>query len=182
MRKVHPAVSEKPTRKSRKAADGAKPGKMPGKQRFSRNSERHQARALAMQTLYESDLTEHGWSDVLERVASDELLTPSIADYARRLVTGVMTNKPEIDARIRDAAPAFPIRQLSPVDRNVLRIAIYELAYEPDVPTKAAINEAVELAKRFGGDNSARFVNGVTGTIASAVRPDPGGKSGARPD
>ena len=125
-----------------------------------------------MQTLYESDLTGHGWSDVLERVSAEDLLTPSIADYARRLVTGVMTNKPEIDARIRGAAPAFPIKQLSPVDRNVLRIAIYELAYEPGVPTKAAINEAVELAKRYGGDNSARFVNGVTGTIAAAVRPD----------
>ena len=125
-----------------------------------------------MQTLYESDLTEHTWNDVLERETTDELLTASIADYARRLVTGVMTNKIEIDGRIRDAAPEFPIRQLSPVDRNVLRIAIYELAYEPDVPTKVAINEAVELAKRYGGDDSARFVNGVTGTIASAVRTD----------
>ncbi|CAN5889745.1 transcription antitermination factor NusB [soil metagenome] len=165
-------MSDKPKRKPREPADGVAPGKEPGKQRLSRNAQRHQARALAMQTLYEADLTGHGWSEVLERVASDDLLIPTIADYARRLVTGVMTNKIEIDARIREAAPAFPIRQLSPVDRNVLRIAIYELAYEPDVPTKAAINEAVELAKRYGGDNSARFINGVTGTIASAVRPD----------
>jgi N utilization substance protein B len=127
-----------------------------------------------MQTLYEADQTDHPWSEVLERVTTDELLTPTIADYARRLVNGVMANRIEIDKRIREAAPAFPIRQLSPVDRNVLRIAIYELAYEPDVPTRAAINEAVELAKRYGGDNSARFVNGVTGTIAAAVRTDAG--------
>ena len=165
-------MNDEPKRKSNKPTDGARPKKSPKKQKVSRNAERHQARALAMQTLYESDLTEHTWNEVLERETTDELLTPSIADYARRLVTGVMTNKIEIDGRIREAAPEFPIRQLSPVDRNVLRIAIYELAYEPDVPTKVAINEAVELAKRYGGDNSARFVNGVTGTIASAVRPD----------
>jgi N utilization substance protein B len=165
-------VNDDPKRESNKPADGAKPKKAPKKQKVSRSAERHQARALAMQTLYESDLTEHTWNDVLERATTDELLTPSIADYARRLVTGVMTNKIEIDGRIREAAPEFPIRQLSPVDRNVLRIAIYELAYEPDVPTKVAINEAVEIAKRYGGDTSARFVNGVTGTIASAVRAD----------
>jgi transcription antitermination protein NusB len=144
----------------------------PKRQRLSKNADRHQARALAMQILYETDVTEHPWQTVLERSVSDEEIAMTVADYARRLVNGVMSNKPEIDARIREAAPTFPIRQLSPVDRNVLRIAIYELAYEPDVPTKAAINEAVEIAKRFGGDSSARFVNGVTGTIASSTRPD----------
>jgi transcription antitermination protein NusB len=170
-------VSDGPKRPAKKSTGGAKPGAAPKKQKVSRNAERHQARALAMQTLYEADLTEHSWNEVLERVTTDELLTPTIADYARRLVNGVMTNKIEIDKQIREAAPAFPIRQLSPVDRNVLRIAIYELAYEPTVPTRAAINEAVELAKRYGGDNSARFVNGVTGTIASAVRSDGGKRS-----
>jgi N utilization substance protein B len=144
----------------------------PREQRVSRHAERHQARTLALQVLYENDLTDHSWNDVLERNIIADDLAPSTADYARRLVTGVMTNRPEIDASIREFAPAYPIRQISPVDRNVLRIAIYELTWEPDVPTRAAINEAVEIAKRYGGDNSARFVNGVTGSVAARVRPD----------
>ncbi len=136
-----------------------------------------------MQILFEADLTDHGWEEILERSISDDLLTPKLADYAHRLVTGVMANRIAIDARIREAAPAFPINQLSAIDRNVLRVAIYELLFEPEVPTKAAINEAVELAKRYGGDNSARFVNGVTGTIAAAARdehqPTPPAQSGS---
>ncbi len=143
----------------------------PRKQRVPRNVERHEARSLAMQVLFESDLTDHDWESILERSESDDLLTPQLADYTRRLVTGVMANKIAIDALIRKAAPAFPIRQLSAVDRNLLRLAIYELSWEPDVPTKVVINEAVELAKRFGGENSSRFVNGVMGSIAAEVRP-----------
>ena len=78
----------------------------------------------------------------------------------------------EIDPYIAEAAPAFPIAQLPAVDRNVLRLAIYELLHEAEVPPKAAINEAVELAKRFGGENSSRFVNGVLGTIATRIEHD----------
>ncbi|MCC6944736.1 MAG: transcription antitermination factor NusB [Thermomicrobiales bacterium] len=149
--------------------------KKPKRQRVPKHAKRHEARALALQVLYESDLTEHGWEAILSRAESDDLLTPELADYARRLVTGVMTNRISIDATIRKAAPAFPIKQLSAMDRNLRRLAIYELTYEPDVPTRVAINEAVELAKRYGGDNSSRFINGVTGTVAEQVRPT-GGK------
>jgi N utilization substance protein B len=74
-----------------------------------------------------------------------------------------------IDPHIAAAAPAFPVDQLPAIDRNVLRLAIYELLRETDVPVKAAINEAVELAKRFGGDSSGRFVNGVLGTVAERI-------------
>jgi N utilization substance protein B len=86
-----------------------------------------------------------------------------------RLVGGVQTRIGEIDPIIAAAAPAFPIEQLAGIDRSVLRLAIYELLHEPDVPVRAVINEAVELAKRFGGDNSGRFVNGVLGTVSRRI-------------
>lgn len=86
-----------------------------------------------------------------------------------RLVGGVQTRIGEIDPIIAAAAPAFPIEQIAGIDRSVLRLAIYELLYEPDVPVRAVINEAVELAKRFGGDNSGRFVNGVLGTVSGRI-------------
>ena len=149
---------------------GKAPSGKPKRQRVPRNAERHEARSLALQILFEADLAGHDWETILARSETDDLLTPKLADYARRLVTGVMTNRIEIDGLIRKNATAFPIKQLSTVDRNVLRLAIYELSFEPDVPTKVAINEAVELAKRYGGENSSRFVNGVTGTIAEQVR------------
>lgn len=146
------------------------PAKQPKRQRVSRHAERHEARALAMQILFESDLTEHNWEAILARSETEDLLTPELADYARRLVTGVMANRIAIDATIRKVAPAFPVKQLSAIDRNLLRLAIYELTWEPDVPTKVVINEVVELAKRYGGENSSRFVNGVAGTVAEQVR------------
>jgi transcription antitermination factor NusB len=92
-----------------------------------------------------------------------------VRERVERLVRGVMENFREIDPYIAEAAPAFPIAQLPAVDRNVLRLAVYELLHEAEVPPKAAINEAVELAKRFGGENSSRFVNGVLGTFASRI-------------
>lgn len=127
---------------------------------------RHQARTLALQILYEADVAAHPAAEVMERYAADLSLPQPVRRYMERLVTGVLRDLERIDAEIGAAAPAFPVEQLPPVDRNILRIAIYELRNEHDVPIKAAINEAVELAKRFGGENSSRFVNGVLGTIA----------------
>jgi transcription antitermination protein NusB len=128
---------------------------------------RHQARALALQVLYESDIAGHETSEVLQRYVEDRSWHQPVRRYVERLVTGVTSHQESIDAQIADAAPAFPVDQLPAVDRNVLRIAIYELTQESDVPLKAAINEAVEIAKQYGGENSGRFVNGVLGTIAS---------------
>jgi transcription antitermination protein NusB len=128
---------------------------------------RHQARALALQVLYEADIADRDVASVLQRYIDDRSWHQPVRRYVERLVTGVQTHQVAIDAQISDAAPAFPIEQLPAVDRNVLRIAIYELTEETDVPLKAAINEAVEIAKQYGGENSGRFVNGVLGTIAS---------------
>lgn len=127
---------------------------------------RHQARTLALQILYEADVADHSPEEVMERYSTDMTLPQPVRRYIERLVTGVLEDDERIDAEIAAAAPAFPVGQLPAVDRNILRIAIYELMSEQDVPLKAAINEAVELAKLYGGDNSSRFVNGVLGTIA----------------
>ena len=129
-------------------------------------STRHQARTLALQILYEMDVAQHPADEVLSRYTEELSLPQPVRRYIERLITGVESDKQQIDAQIAAAAPAFPVSQLPVVDRNILRIAIYELLHERDVPLKAAINEAVELAKRFGGEKSRAFVNGVLGTIA----------------
>lgn len=130
---------------------------------------RHQARTLALQVLYESDVASHQVNDVLTRYMDDHSESQRVRRYVERLITGIQANLPEIDRQIGEAAPAFPVDQLPAVDRNILRIAIYELTSEDDVPMKAAINEAVEIAKQFGGENSGKFVNGVLGTIANGL-------------
>lgn len=128
---------------------------------------RRQARILAMQILYEADVAGHPVDEVLARYLADQSTPQPVRRYAERLVLGVLEDRGRIDVMIADAAPAFPLEQLPPVDRNILRIAVYELLHEPDVPLKAAINEAVEIAKQYGGESSGRFVNGVLGTIAA---------------
>lgn len=130
---------------------------------------RHQARTLALQVLYESDVAGHELADVLQRYLEDRSEPQPVRRYIERLVTGITENRESIDQQIAEAAPAFPVEQLPAVDRNILRIAIYELTSEQDVPLKAAINEAVEIAKQFGGENSGKFVNGVLGTIANGL-------------
>jgi N utilization substance protein B len=91
----------------------------------------------------------------------------NIRSLSRALLEGLNEKQPELDRLIQNYAPAWPVHLLSPVDRNILRIALYELVYHPVTPAKTAVNEAVELAKMFGSDSSARFVNGVLGTAMS---------------
>jgi N utilization substance protein B len=143
---------------------------------------RHQARVLALQIIYEVDVTDHPRAEVEDRTLRDpdEVIPPEVASYAARLANGVMDHRPRIDQYIEAAAPAFPVPQLPSVDRNVLRLAIYELLYARDVPPKAAINEAVELAKRYGGLSSSRFVNGVLGTVVERIAAERAG-SGETP-
>ena len=85
------------------------------------------------------------------------------------LLRGLLENRQELDKLIQTYAPAWPVHLLAPIDRNILRIALYELLYHTDTPAKTAINEAVELAKVFGSESSARFVNGVLGTVMTAL-------------
>jgi N utilization substance protein B len=141
---------------------------------------RHQARILALQAIYEVDVTDHGLDEVIARTLYDpeEVIPPEVQRYAERIARGVEQHRGRIDGYIAEAAPAFPVPQLASVDRNVLRLAIYELLREPDVPLKAAINEAVELAKRYGGLNSSRFVNGVLGTVLTRIEAERAATSG----
>lgn len=97
----------------------------------------------------------------------EQSLSSTQATFARDLALGVELWKASIDSIIARYAPAFPVEQLSVLDRNMLRIAIYELLYERDTPVKVAINEAVELAKEFGGESSPKFVNGVLGSVVA---------------
>ncbi len=127
---------------------------------------RHLARTLAMQTLYEWDFqSEKPLEDLLLANLEATDHADDDASFVKHLVEGVVAHKEEIDGFIQKTAPEWPLDQISVVDKSILRLAIYELIHEQDVPAKVAINEAVELAKTFGGDNTSKFVNGVLGTV-----------------
>jgi N utilization substance protein B len=126
---------------------------------------RRRARVAALQSLYEADSSHHAPLDALKRIAAEERLPKDATAFARNLIQGVLAQQDEIDGIIGKAAPAFPVAQLAPVDRNVLRLAIYEMLGDNGTPIRVVINEAVELAKRFGSDKSPKFVNGVLGTV-----------------
>jgi N utilization substance protein B len=124
---------------------------------------------LAVQALYEADSVGHEAEKVLNRSLSEEELSEDNANFARDLVKGVVQNKEKIDENIRRFAPAWPIAQIPAIDRNILRLAIFEILLDNKVPVKVAINEAVELAKLFGSDSSPKFVNGVLGSVSTLV-------------
>lgn len=119
-----------------------------------------------MQALYELDSVGHTADEMMARVAEETKTAAEVQRFARELVDGVQNNRDRIDDIIRERAPAWPLEQMSPIDRNILRVAIYEVVIDNKVPMRAAINEAVELAKEFGGEASPRFVNGVLGSIS----------------
>jgi len=128
---------------------------------------RRKARTIALQALFELDCSAHKPKEVLARLLEEKALPDEAADFAGSLVSGVLQNKKSIDDLIQRFAPAFPVNQIAPIDRNILRLAIFEILFDNRVPVKAAINEAVELAKGFGGDTSQKFVNGVLGSVVT---------------
>lgn len=127
--------------------------------------ERRLARELALQVLYEIDLVGHAPATVLyERLGELSELNPRVEEYARKLVHGILSVVTQLDQYIQSHAPEWPLDQVAVIDRNVLRMALYEFTLGR-VPVKVAINEAVELAKEYGADSSPRFVNGVLGAL-----------------
>ena len=136
---------------------------------------RRRAQQVALQALYEADATKHPVGAVVTRLSDQNDLPDQTAELARRLVAGVTAHLREIDATIAEAAPTWPLSQMARVDKNVLRLAIYEAFVDnAAVPVRAAINDAIELAKTFGSDSSSKFVNGVLATLAER-RPRTGG-------
>lgn len=135
------------------------------------SANRHLGRIVALQTLYEEDFRKEvqdpglNLDEVLERNIGRYEETIEDKDFIGELVHGVHGRQQELDDLIRPVAPEWPIEQIARMDRIILRIGVYELLFEEGVPPKVAINEAVELAKAFGGDNSSKFINGVLGTI-----------------
>ena len=131
-------------------------------------SNRHLARSIAMQALFEWDFRGQP-SDSLANIIKRDLqeFGPGLdeTEFAKTIIEDVCKNMPEIDKLISQYAPQWPIEQITIIDRNILRIGIYELKYDTGVPPKVAINEAIELAKNFGGPSSGKFVNGVLGAI-----------------
>ena len=131
-------------------------------------SNRHLLRTVVMQTLYEWDFNSQQTKKINEYIKHNMAeFAPSEknSSYVKKTVEGVIKNLPEIDKIIEKTAPEWPIAQITIVDRNILRLGIYEMKYTKEVPPKVAINEAIEIAKTFGGRSSGRFINGVLGTI-----------------
>ncbi len=127
---------------------------------------RRRARMIAIQALYELDLTDHQPGVVIQGRVEDGTLPEEGIQFVRHLVQGVLQHKPYLDGVIQRYAPEWPIEQMAPIDRNVLRMALFEFGIDGQTPVKVAINEAVELAKLFGSDSAPRFVNGVLGSLA----------------
>jgi N utilization substance protein B len=126
---------------------------------------RTRARGVALQVLYEFDLVEHPAAQVLQERLEDDPLSDELAEFSRQIVFGVLPIREQLDHVLARYAPEWPLDQIAAIDRNILRMAVWEFAVQKDTPVKVAINEAVELAKLFGSDSAPRFVNGVLGTL-----------------
>lgn len=130
-------------------------------------SNRHLARAIAMQSLYEWDFYggARELADIAKRNLAEQPESFDETDFALSIANGVTEHQAEIDGAITQFAPDWPLAKITTVDRNILRIGVYELLFNFDIPSKVAINEAIELAKTFGGESSGKFVNGVLGAV-----------------
>src|SRR5665647_1700105 len=128
---------------------------------------RTKARVIALQALYEIDISGHPPAQALEERLTDEPMDPGLAEFARAIVFGVLPIIQKLDDFIAQHAPEWPMDQVAVIDRNILRIAMWEFAVSGETPLKVAINEAIEMAKVYGSDSTPRFVNGVLGSLAN---------------
>jgi len=127
---------------------------------------RTRARSLALQVLYEVDIANHPPAEVFQLRLEETPLSPELAEFARQIIFGILPITTELDKLIAKYAPEWPFDQIAAIDRNILRMALWEFSVFHETPIKVAINEAVELAKQFGSDSAPRFVNGVLGSLA----------------
>jgi N utilization substance protein B len=126
---------------------------------------RTKARGIALQVLYEYDLTGHPIGTILEERLSTEDLDENLQEFLRSIIVGVVPLIKYLDEVVSEHAPEWPLDQVAVIDRNILRIALWEFTVAQITPVKVAINEAIELAKTYGSDSSSRFVNGVLGSL-----------------
>jgi len=127
---------------------------------------RTRARGIALQALYEIEISNHQTGLVLSNRFNDEDLSDELQKFCQTIVSGVIPISRELDTIIAKFAPDWPFEQVANIDRNILRIAVWELAVSGNTPLKVIINEAVELAKLYGSDSAPRFINGVLGSLA----------------
>ena len=127
---------------------------------------RTRARSLALQVLYEVDIANHPPGDIYKSRLEETPLTDELSEFARKIIFGVLPLTHTLDQIIAKYAPEWPLDQIAAIDRNILRMALWEFAVYHDTPVKVAINEAVELAKQYGSDSAPRFINGVLGALA----------------
>jgi len=127
---------------------------------------RTRARSLALQVLYEVDIANHPPGEIYKLRLEESPLPEDVAEFARQIIFGVLPITQTLDHLIAKYAPEWPLDQIAAIDRNILRMALWEFAVFGETPLKVAINEAVELAKLFGSDSAPRFVNGVLGALA----------------
>jgi N utilization substance protein B len=127
---------------------------------------RTRARSLALQVLYEVDMANHPPGEVFKLRLEEMPLSEELSEFARQIIFGVLPLNHNLDQLISKYAPEWPFDQIAAIDRNILRMALWEFAVFHETPIKVAINEAVELAKLYGSDSAPRFVNGVLGALA----------------
>jgi N utilization substance protein B len=133
--------------------------------------DRTKAREKALQALYQMDLVEKGeLEENLAEFLKGLTMGPRVKDYAEELVRGIFKRSEEVDGLIKEFSENWSLERMVVVDRNILRIAVYELVYCPDVPYKTIIDEAIELAKKFGTEDSGSFINGILDQVAKATR------------
>lgn len=127
---------------------------------------RTRARSLALQVLYEVDLANHPPGEIYTLRLEETPLPQELSEFARQIIFGILPLREILDQIIARYAPEWPLDQIAAIDRNILRMALWEFAVFHETPIKVAINEAVELAKQFGSDSAPRFINGVLGALA----------------
>ena len=130
---------------------------------------RHQARELALKVLFQLEGSEDDPDEVLRYHSAEGGSPEDVTHFARQLVSGVISNREKLDSVLSETSEHWKLDQMAKVDRIILRIAVYEIAIDRKVPTKAAINESIELAKTFSGDDAGRFVNGILGRVAATT-------------
>jgi len=133
-------------------------------------SNRHLSRIIVLQTLYEWDFRPEADIDDLITQNVENFHEPIDREFIERMIAGVIAQQESLDSTIAKSAPDWPVDQIASIDKTILRMAIFELSFDKETPPRVIINEAVELAKAFGGDNSSKFINGVLGTL---YREDP---------